>query len=52
MINYILHNPEPACPCLCYYDNLMGSQVNYSHQSQDDALLDIYDLICEEVLGQ
>ena len=53
MSKYTLHNPKPACPSLCYYDNLMGSQDYYSHSSQDDALdgvLDLYDLI-EEVIG-
>lgn len=53
MSRVFLHNPKPACPSLCYYDNLMGSQEYYSHE--DDALdgdpLDLYDLI-EEVLGQ
>lgn len=53
--NVTLHNPAPTCPSLCYYDNLMGSQDYYSHQSQDDALdgdpLDLYDLI-EEAISQ
>jgi hypothetical protein len=55
MSNVIFHNPEPVCPSLCYYDNLMGDpQDYYSHSAQDDALdgvLDLYDLI-EEAVGQ
>lgn len=55
MSRVFLHNPKPACPSLCYYDNLMGSQDYYSHSSQDDALtgdlIDLYDLI-EEATGQ
>ena len=55
MIRVFLHNPKPACPSLCYYDNLMGDPQDYSHNAQDDALtgdlIDLYDLI-EEAISQ